>query len=92
MLDDDLQRLNSLPGCRSLNHLEADIWAGVETHERGNRMARLIYTCQAAVFVMGMIISAAAGTHTAPARTTSDVLNVLSAQADLSPASRLIGH
>lgn len=92
MIDDDLRTLNDRKIRRSLDGLEADIWAGVEARIIANRQSRLIVSAQAAVFAIGIVTSAAAGMHFASGQDSPSTLNVFSPRADLAPAFRLLGR
>jgi hypothetical protein len=92
MIDDDLRKLNDRDLRRSLDGLQRDIWAGVDARITANRQSRLIISAQAAVFAIGIVTSAAAGMHFAPAQDSPSTLNVFSPRADLAPAFRLLGR
>lgn len=92
MIDEEICQLGKMEPRRSLAGLEADIWAGVEARLAANRRSRVIFSCQAAVLAISIMISAAAGAHFASAPDSSSALNVFSTRADLAPAWRLMGR
>jgi hypothetical protein len=92
MIADDIQKLDRAAGKHPLNHLEADIWRGVEARLEANRALRTILSCQVAVLALALFSSVAAGTRVAMNVTPRSIPSMLSVGADLSPSSRLTGY
>ncbi len=55
MTDADIRDLTSQPPDRTLDRLEADIWAGVAAQSRALANARLIASCQAGVLALAIV-------------------------------------
>ena len=91
MIEQDIAKLDAAAARRSLDRLEHDIWAGVESRSHIARLSNIIVSCQAAVLVLGFVVSAMAGAHFASAQGAPDALKLFSAGPDLSPSARLTG-
>ena len=91
MFEDEFGKLDQQASRRTLEDLDAAIWAGVARRMEANRHARLVYSCQTAVLALGLIMSVAAGTFMA-AHDSAIGLIALTATSDLAPSSRLIGR
>jgi hypothetical protein len=91
MIEKDIGKLDSKASQRSLEGLEADIWLEVETRRRATRLSTLILSCQAAVLVLGFVLSAVAGARFVTPHSSADALKLFSAESDLSPSARLGG-
>ena len=92
MIEAEIRKLNEREPRRSLDKLEADIWAGVDAGVRAHRISRIVVSCQAAVLALALFGSVAAGTQAAMDENLTPALDVFSIRKDLTPASRLIGH
>lgn len=92
MLDDDIRKLAERSPRRSMDGLEANIWAGVEAREQVNRASRIVYSYQAGVLAIGLLTSIAVGAYMAPAAGSPNGPDVLSMRTDLAPSARLIGY
>ncbi len=91
MIDEEISRLAEQPADRSLNDLEADIWAGVAAHNVARQTGRIIASCQAGVMLVALLGAAAAGATTAAmGRTPSTIIT--SAGADFAPSTLLLGQ
>ena len=91
MFDDDICKLDTQASHRTLDGLEASIWMGVTTRTEATRHARLVYSCQTVVLVLGLIVSIMAGTFAAAPDSSNNVV-AFAATPDLAPSSRLIGR
>ena len=92
MIEAEIRKLNEQEPRRSLDTLEAGIWAGVDARRRANRISRVVFSCQAAVLALALFGSVAAGAQAAMYENLTPGLDVFSIRKDLTPASRLIGH
>jgi hypothetical protein len=92
MIDAEICKLNEQEPGRSLDKLEAGIWAGVDARLRANRISRVVFSCQAAVLAIALFGSVAAGTRAAMDENPAAGLDVFSIRKDLTPTSRLIDH
>ncbi len=90
MIDNDIVRLSALPADMSLDHLEADIWAGVAAQTVARRTTRIIASCQAGVMIVALVGAAAAGATTAAMAQTPGTI-ISSAGAELAPSTLLLG-
>lgn len=92
MIDADIQKLSEQDTSRSLDHLEADIWAGVAAQSRARKAGRLIVSCQMAVMATAMVGSVAAGAMTAASAANSPPeLSRFSSRTVLTPSTLLLG-
>ncbi|MDE2265463.1 MAG: hypothetical protein KGL29_06150 [Alphaproteobacteria bacterium] len=91
MIDDDLSRIARQPPDRSLDHLEADVWAGVATLSAARRTGRIVASCQAAVMLVVLVVAAATGASTA-AGDRSPGTFITAAGADYAPSTLLLGQ
>lgn len=91
MFEDDIRKLDQQAPHRTLDGLEASIWTGVAAHTEAIWHARLVFSCQATVLALGLILSVAAGTFTA-AQDSASKLVAFAATPDLAPSSRLLGR
>jgi hypothetical protein len=88
MTDAEIRSLTLQPPDRSLDRLEADIWAGVAAQSRALANARLIASCQAGVLALAIIGVLSIGRSTiAPA----DEPWLTAPGAALAPSTLLIG-
>ncbi len=91
MIDDDLTKLANGPTDKPLDHLEADVWAGVAARRMARRTGRIIASCQAAVMLVALVGAAAAGASTAAVVRSPGAL-ITSAGADYAPSTLLLGQ
>lgn len=89
MIERDITKLNEQEPRRSLEMLEADIWAGVAARSNEKRTSTLVFTCQAMVLVLALTGSIAAGNRAALSAHKSLELGVFSTRADLAPSTLL---
>lgn len=90
MIEADIHTLNERPS-RSLDALEADIWAGVAARIAAKRTSNLVLACQGLVLAIALFGSVATGTRMAVVNDVSQAgLGVFSTRADLAPSTRLI--
>ena len=90
MIDNDISSLAEQPTDRSLDHLEADIWAGVAAQTVARQTGRIIASCQAGVMIVALVGAAAAGATTATLDRTPGTI-ITSAGADFAPSTLLLG-
>ena len=86
MLDDGFKRLDQLAQSRSLEGLEASVWAGIES-----RTSTAVAAWQSAVLAVALVRSIGMGAHTAT-QLPDGTLGVFSPHGSLSPATLLGGH
>ena len=93
MIEGNLRDLTGRPPDRSLDTLEADIWAGVAARQEANRTARLVLSCQALVVAAALILSLIAGSQIGHslARETGGQ-NSFANGLELAPSTLLLGH
>ncbi|MDE2184903.1 MAG: hypothetical protein KGJ78_17965 [Alphaproteobacteria bacterium] len=91
MIDTDISSLAEQPADRSLDHLEADIWAGIAAQTVARRTGRIVASCQAGVMIVALVGAAAAGASTATFDHTSSSTIITSAGADFAPSTLLLG-
>ncbi len=90
MQDEDIRLLTQRAGDRPLDHLEDDIWKGVEAYKRARQTSRTIMPYQACVMVFALFGAAAAGAATA-STVASERPAINSAGAELAPSTLLLG-
>lgn len=91
MIDDDLSRITRQPADRPLDHLEADVWAGVAARTAARRTGRIVASCQAAVMLVALVGAAAAGASTVTADRSPGAF-ITAAGADYAPSTLLLGQ
>ena len=92
MAQSDLQRLLEEGPDRSLDSLEADIWAGVEQHMHARHVYRTVFAAQAVVVAAALIGSAVVGFHSSPVSRPSGALDIFSPQSRLAVSTLLAGE
>lgn len=93
MIDSQIDRLNGLPPERSLDGLEAGIWARIDADAQSRRTAVLILGCQAATVAAVLIGGLAMGSLSSDQPAGSFArLDVFSPDAALAPSTLLLGH
>ncbi len=91
MLDDGFKRLDELAQSRSLEGLEASVWAGIEASALQSRISKAVAAWQSAVLAVALVSSIGMGAHTAT-QLPDGTLGVFSPHGSLSPATLLGGH
>jgi hypothetical protein len=91
MLDDGFKRLDQLAQSRSLEGLEASVWAGIEASALQSRTSKAVAAWQSAVLAVALVSSIGMGAHTAT-QLPDGTLGVFSPHGSLSPATLLGGH
>jgi hypothetical protein len=91
MLDDGFKRLDQLAQSRSLEGLEASVWAGIEASALQSRTSKAVAAWQSAVLAVALVSSIGMGAHTAT-QLPNGTLGVFSPHGSLSPATLLGGH
>ena len=91
MLDDGFKRLDELAQSRSLEGLEASVWAGIEASALQSRISKAVAAWQSAVLAVALVSSIGMGAHTAT-QLPDGTLVVFSPHGSLSPATLLGGH
>ena len=91
MLDDGFKRLDQLAQSRSLEGLEASVWAGIEASALQSRTSKAVAAWQSAVLAVALVSSIGMGAHTAT-QLPDSTLGVFSPHGSLSPATLLGGH
>ena len=89
MIERDIVKLNEQEPRRSLDMLEADIWAGVAARANAKRTSALVFACQAVVMALALTGSIAAGNRAALSAHKPLELGVFSTRADLAPSTLL---
>ena len=93
MIDTQIDRLIGLPPARSLDGLEADIWARIDADTQSRRTAGLILGCQAATVAAVLIGGLAMGNLPSDRPADSFArLDAFSPDATLAPSTLLLGH
>lgn len=90
MMDSELRSLLNRPPDRSLDALQAHIWAGVSERQRQARIARRLIALQSVVLVGVLAASLGAGAHIRRA-SGPEPLDVFSPRMTLSISTRLAG-
>lgn len=88
MIDEQVEKMIEQNGGRSLDQLEADIWAGALSRCNERRKATLLALFQAGVLVVALVASVATGLSVANATAQS---NPLAVDIQLAPSMRLLG-
>ena len=91
MLDDGIKRLDQQAQSRSLDGLEADVWAGVDALAVQSRTSKMVTAWQSGVLALALVSSIGVGAHAA-ATLPDGTLGVFSPHGSLSPATLLGGH
>jgi len=91
MLDDGIKRLDQLAQSRSLDGLEALVWAGIEASALQSRTSKAVAAGQSAVLALALFSSIGMGAH-AVTHLPDSTLGVFSPHGSLSPATLLGGH
>ena len=91
MLDDGFKRLDELAQSRSLEGLEASVWAGIEASALQSRISKAVAAWQSAVLAVALVSSIGMVAHTAT-QLPDGTLGVFSPHGSLSPATLLGGH
>jgi hypothetical protein len=91
MIEQDIAKLDIEAAGRTLERLERDVWAGVDARRHAALTSGIIVSCQAAVLVLGFVLSAVAGAHFVTEKSSPDALKLFSTGLDLSPSARLTG-
>lgn len=91
MLDDGFKHLDQLAQSRSLDGLEASVWAGIDLRAQQFRISRIVVAWQSAVLAIALVSSIGLGAHAAT-KLPDGALGVFSPQGSLSPATLLGGH
>lgn len=91
MLDDGFRRLDQLAQSRSLEGLEASVWAGIEASEQHSRSSKTVAAWQSAVLALALFSSIGMGAHAAT-QLPDSTLGIFSPHGSLSPATLLGGH
>ena len=91
MIDNELNLLNQRANAKSLEALEADVWAGVEARATQVRALRKVAAWQSMVLALAVVSSLGVGAHAATSL-PAGTLGVFSPHGSLSPATLLGGH
>lgn len=91
MLDDEIKRLDRQAQSRSLDSLEAGVWAGIEALSAQSRTSKMVTAWQSGVLALALVSSIGMGANAA-ANLTDGTLGVFSPHGSLSPATLLGGH
>jgi hypothetical protein len=93
MLEADIQRLNERASDHDLGGLEADVWAGIEAHNRMARTTRVIVAWQTVVVALMVFSSVVTGNLIAsPTVDGAAEFGVFSPDSGLAPSTLLLGH
>ena len=91
MLDEGFKQLDRQAESRSLEGLEASVWAGIEAKASQSRTSKTIAAWQSGVLALALASSIAMGAHAAT-NLPDGTLGVFSPHGSLSPATLLGGH
>ena len=91
MLDDEIKHLDQQAQSRSLDGLEAGVWAGVDALTAQYRTSKMVTAWQSGVLALALVSSIGVGAHAA-AQLPDGTLGVFSPHGSLSPATLLGGH
>jgi hypothetical protein len=93
MNEDDIRSLAGQEPDRSLDTLEADVWAGVAARQAADRISRLVLSCQAFVVAAALVSSLIAGSQIghALAKETGQQSSFANGM-ELAPSTLLLGH
>ncbi len=91
MIDNEITLLVEQPPDKTLDRLEADIWAGVAAQNLARRTGRIIASCQAGVMVVALLGAATVGATTAASAVSSNA-SITSAGSAFAPSTLLLGQ
>jgi hypothetical protein len=91
-IEQSIQELNRREPRRSLEGLEADIWAGVAASARETSLSKAALGVQAVILLAAMVGSLAIGNWAATSGRTKSELTVFSESLELAPSTLLMGE
>lgn len=91
MLDDGIKRLDQQAQLRSLDNLEAGVWAGIHAQALQTQTSKMVAAWQSAVLALALVSSVGLGASMAT-KLPESTLGVFSPHGSLSPATLLGGH
>ncbi len=91
MIDDEIALLADQPLDKTLDRMEADVWAGVAAQKLARRTGWIIASCQAGVMVVALLGAATVGATTAASMVSSNA-SITSAGSAFAPSTLLLGQ